>query len=89
VDISITFSNDIDIGIEFNNSVELSGMFDIQTVVGGKYPSYTGATEIIPTVEDQVLETEKKSLESDITVKKVPTYETRNDAGGYTFTILS
>jgi len=89
VDINITFSNDIDIGLEFNNSIELTDMFDITTAVGGKYPEYTGATEIIPTVEDQVLATEKKSLESDITVKKVPTYETSNPSGGYTFTILS
>jgi len=55
----------------------------------GKYPVYTGATTVTPTDSNQMLATNKKSLESDITVLKVPTYETSNPAGGYTFTILS
>jgi len=89
MDIKVSFDNEVNIGVDFNNGVELSNVFDIRAAVGGKYPAYTGATEIIPAITDQILETEKKSLETDITVKKVPTEEVRNDAGGYTFSILS
>jgi len=61
---------------------------DIETIPA-KYEAYEGSIDVTPTASDQVLETEQKSLESDITIRKVPTYETSNPAGGYTFTILS
>ena len=44
--------------------------------------TYTGDYTVIPLARnDVVLETARKLCTDDITVKKIPTYETRNDYG--------
>lgn len=46
------------------------------------YPEYDGAVEITPDAhEDIVLNTADTTLKSDITVFKIPTYETSNEFG--------
>jgi len=78
-----------DIKFDFDiNDVELTDLFD-ETTLGQILPIYTGSTTVVPTATNQVLPTEKKSVMEDITVTAVPTYETSNPSGGYTFTILS
>lgn len=55
---------------------------------GGSYPSdYTGPYSIIPSFEDQTLETENKTLGSDLTVEKIHVTETSNQSKGRTLTI--
>lgn len=49
---------------------------------------YDGPYEVTPLVASEVvLETRKKLMRDDVTVRKVPQYEVSNDAGGYTLTI--
>lgn len=49
---------------------------------------YDGPYEVTPLVaSDVVLETRKKLMRDDVTVRKIPQYEVSNDAGGYTLTI--
>lgn len=51
--------------------------------------SYPGPYEVIPTSQEQSLHTADKHMRSDVTVHKVPYYETSNESGGFTVSILS
>ena len=52
---------------------------------GGSYPKYEGEYEVIPSLaEDIKLETAKKVMTDDVTVKKLPRYDVANEAGGTT-----
>lgn len=52
---------------------------------GGNFPKYEGEYEVIPSLaEDITLETAKKVMTDDVTVKKVPRYDVSNEAGGKT-----
>jgi hypothetical protein len=52
---------------------------------GGSFPKYEGEYEIIPSLaEDIKLETAKKLMTDDVTVKKVARYDVANEAGGTT-----
>lgn len=55
---------------------------------GGQYPDYTGGYVVIPKAEDQELLTKDKVLKRNVLVKEVPTWETPNPEGGFTFKIL-
>ena len=44
----------------------------ITEIHGGAYPEYTGSTTITPTTETQVLETNQKSVLSNITINPIP-----------------
>lgn len=52
---------------------------------GGSYPKYEGEYEVTPSLaEDIKLETAKKVMTDDVTVKKLPRYDVANEAGGTT-----
>ena len=52
---------------------------------GGGFPKYEGEYEVTPSMsEDITLETAKKLMTDDLTVKKVPRYDVTNEAGGTT-----
>ena len=54
-------------------------------IVGNKYEYYDGATTVTPKADSQtVLETADKVVLDDITVLKIPYWETSNISGGYT-----
>ena len=64
----------------------LKGMLSQPTIA----PLYTGDYVVTPMAhEQQTLQTANKLLTDDVTVKKVPYYETSNDAGGTTIYIAS
>ncbi len=56
----------------------------VTEVSSSDIPYYTGQYTVIPTMENQTLETRNKVLTDDVTVKKIPMYETTNLAGGTT-----
>ena len=56
----------------------------ITEVVGGDLPYYTGDYVVTPTMEQQSLNTKDKILTNNVTVKKIPMYETTNLSGGTT-----
>lgn len=58
--------------------------------IGGDYPLYSGSYTVTPkATEAQVLPTERTVLLNDITVKKVPLYQTSNNSGGNTVYIAT
>lgn len=54
---------------------------------GGEHPYYNGPYAATPMVTSQVFGTEDKLMAHDFTVYTIPTTETLNAAGGYTFKI--
>ena len=55
----------------------LSGTLNI----GGTYQDYSGAYDVTPKTEGQILETENKILRQDVLIKKIPYFETSNEYG--------
>lgn len=55
---------------------------------GGSFPKYEGDYEVTPSLSEEIkLETAKKLMTDDVTVKKVPRYDVANEAGGTTIYI--
>lgn len=76
-DVTLATSVETEI-IEFNAPMEIGiGLPDY----------YTGATTIIPSVVEQVLETAEKIVRDNIIVEEIPYMQVSNPAGGYTVTI--
>lgn len=87
--------NDIDISNllhgDFNNGMMIEASLDILNNLHGEYGTYQevvrgdvyeGETEVIPKAHnDVILLTRNKVVTSDITIFKVPTYETHNVSG--------
>lgn len=60
---------DGDLSLDYSLSGELGIITEIH---GGAYPEYTGPTTITPTTETQILNTNQKSVLSDITINPIP-----------------
>lgn len=74
-------------------AVEISSPVDVGVGVGtqthrGRDP-YVGSYEATPTAYEQALPTAGKSMARDVTVHAVPYFETSNESGGMTVSILS
>lgn len=54
---------------------------------GGDHEYYRGAYEAIPMITSQTFATREKIMARDFFVETIPTKETLNDAGGFTFQI--
>lgn len=63
-------------------------MGEVHTVTVGAAP-YEGDYEVTPKFEAQTLETAKKYMTDNLTVKSIPYYEVSNSAGGITVYIAS
>lgn len=54
-------------------------------VLVGGLPAYRGEYDVIPLPRDDiVLPTANRSMSDDVTVRRIPYYETSNPSGGYT-----
>ena len=55
---------------------------------GGSFPKYEGEYEVTPSMKNDItLETAKKVMTDNVTVKKIPRYDVSNEAGGTTIYI--
>lgn len=79
-DTELTIDSDI-----FSNSLDIE--FQVDFGQGGELPWYGGPYVVTPTFEDQYLDTDHKSMRSDVTVKEIPVARVPNPSGGYTVTI--
>ena len=84
-DIVFEIVGDPEIAFDIDSGgASLSAEFD-NPYVGGMWPLYEGEYNIRPQPYiDTVLPTANKSMADDVTVQKIPYYETTNLAGGYT-----
>lgn len=74
------------IALTFEESVQQFGLdYENLQIIHTEAPEYTGDYEVTPLAASAVvLETNGKRMTDDVTVKKVPYYETSNPGGGYT-----
>ena len=57
---------------------------------GGSFPKYEGEYEVTPSMKNDItLETAKKLMTDNVTVKKIPRYDVSNEAGGTTVYIAT
>lgn len=70
--------------VQFSESAGGSAAFgEVQIMhTGGEI--YTGAYDITPRVDKQVIPTQGKVMARDMTVKSIPFFKTSNDSGGNT-----
>lgn len=67
-----------------------AGFENIQVVTDtGGIPAYRGEYVVTPRVNGTVLETAKKYMTDDVTVKAIPFYDVSNDSGGTTVYIAN
>lgn len=77
-DVSLTVMIDGDI----ENTQTLDGEIgDLSVVKQYEFDTYDGEYEVIPSVNEQTLDTSNKFLFNDVTVKEIPFYETSNTYG--------
>lgn len=74
--------------IDYANATTEESAEDLTTAVkdlvdgyGKDVPEYTGEYVVTPKTEKQVLSTKDKLLTDDVTVNKIPYFETSNDNG--------
>lgn len=79
-DTELTIDSDI-----FSNSLDIE--FQVDFGQGGELPWYSGPYIVTPTFEDQYLDTDHKSMQTDVTVKEIPVARTINKSGGNTVII--
>ena len=72
------------------SEISITGKLKTEDVVSGKIQLsgnlsiYNGDYTVTPSVEEQTLKTANKKMLEDVTVKKIPFYETSNLSGGNT-----
>lgn len=68
--------------------IVLDGEFDkVIKVTEHAMPVYTGATEVTPNFDEQILQTQNKTMLNDVTVHAIPVDQAINASSGYTVTI--
>lgn len=65
------------------------GQTEYVRVIESEAPEYDGTYEVTPTDAAQTLQTAHRLLRQDVTVNGVPYFETGNESGGVTVSILS
>lgn len=77
-----------ELGTQARAPVEWGGSEYVK-VIAGDAPEYGGTYEVTPTDAEQSLATANMLLRRDVTVHSVPYFETGNESGGVTVSILS
>ena len=79
------FDSEVGVTASLSDMVaEATASLSTKIIASGDFPVYSGPYEVTPTMERQVLETKQRTLLDDVTVKKIPIYETSNLSGGTT-----
>lgn len=66
---------------------KLQGAVNVGGTIKEEPVYYEGEYEVIPSIEEQVLETNRKYMKDDVMVKEIPYAEVTNLANGITVTI--
>lgn len=87
IEISLVDNHD-ELSIELSTSKEINTDIDIGTVINrGEYPLYEGPYVAVPTIREQIFETDNKAMNSNFKVKEITYLEIPNPSGGFTVTI--
>lgn len=78
---------DIDMSLTLDTSVRIEFDVGVEMGTGGRLPDYEGSYTVKPKLVEQVLPTNGRSMNDDVTVEEVPVERVGNLGGGYTVTI--
>ena len=78
---------DIDMSLTLDTSVRIEFDVGVEMGTGGRLPDYEGLYTVKPKLVEQVLPTNGRSMNDDVTVEEVPVERVGNLGGGYTVTI--
>lgn len=56
-------------------------MIEQLSSLNADYDFFSGSYDIIPTIDPQILETEGKIMEQNLTIREIPYYEVSNSSG--------
>lgn len=76
--------------IQDNNAVIQACIDKVNNLISaedGRLPDYEGEYTIIPSVEEQTMQTKNKTMTNDVTIMAIPYAEVSNSTGGKTVTI--
>ena len=75
--------------ISITGKLKTEDVVFVKIQLSGNLSIYNGDYTVTPSVEEQTLKTANKKMLEDVTVKKIPFYETSNLSGGNTVYIGS
>lgn len=78
---------DLEFGMSVDTSVRIEFDVGVEMGTGGRLPDYEGSYTVKPKLVEQVLPTNGRSMNDDVTVEEVPVERVGNLGGGYTVTI--
>ena len=80
-------NSNLDMVFEEQNFDSAADFGEVYVVTKGGYESYDGSYEITPRLHEQVLNTSKKIMHDDVTIKEIPIARVSNTSGGTTVII--
>lgn len=80
---------DIDMSLTLDTSVRIEFDVGVEMGTGGRLPDYEGDYEVTPRLVEQVLPTNGRSMNDDVTVREVPVARVSNPSNGKTVTICA
>ena len=86
---NLSFTLDGDEALSFDLSSESCITIDVSTPHVLEADVYQGSHDVTPKTYEQTLETKRKFLADDITIREIPYFETSNDADGKTVYIAN
>ena len=80
-------NSNLDMVFEEQNFDSVADFGEVYVVTKGGYEPYDGAYEVVPRLHEQVLNTSKKIMHDDVTIKEIPIARVSNTSGGTTVII--
>jgi hypothetical protein len=80
---------DIDMSLTLDTSVRIEFDVGVEMGTGGRLPDYEGSYTVKPKLVEQVLPTNGRSMNDDVTVEEVPVARVENLGHGTTVVICS
>ena len=80
---------DLEFGMCVDTSVRIDFDIGVEMGTGGRLPDYEGSYDVTPRLVEQVLPTNGRSMNDDVTIKEVPVARVTNPSGGKTCTICA
>lgn len=77
-EINVMIDNDDNITIVLDEDIGITGVIDTGINL---HPDYRGPYRVIPSTQEQILDTNDKIMKDDVTVEEIPYFETANEYG--------
>ena len=79
----------LEFGMSVDTSVRIDFDIGVEMGTGGRLPDYEGSYDVTPRLVEQVLPTNGRSMNDDVTVREVPIERVSNPSNGKTVVICA